>query len=324
MLRRDRLLLMGPSRAAAVVSRSPIARRDLARLILAATCWGLGTVISKGALAEVPPFTLLPIQLASSLVVLAALMRRQGIPFRGGGSPLLGRLGLLNPGIAYALSLLGLTYITASLSVLLWALEPVMILVLAAWSLGERITSTFVVLSLAALAGMGLILYDPSSSGGQLIGVALTLAGVACCAAYSVITRRWIPDAKETSQVVFAQQAHALALALVLVVVVGLARGGIFATALTPLALASAVGSGILYYAGAYWFYLGALRHVPASYAAVSFYLIPIVGVVASMLILGERLDPRQWAGSAIVLAALLAIIRLPPPRSDSPMPALA
>ena len=59
-----------------------------------------------------------------------------------------------------------------------------------------------------------MIIYDPSTSSGQLIGVALTVAGVACCAAYSVITRRWIPDAKETSQVILAQQAHALVLAL--------------------------------------------------------------------------------------------------------------
>jgi len=65
-----------------VLSRSPIARRDLAALILAATCWGVGTVISKAALAEVPPFTLLPIQLAASLAILAILMRHQGIPFR--------------------------------------------------------------------------------------------------------------------------------------------------------------------------------------------------------------------------------------------------
>ena len=48
---------------------------------------------------------------------------------------------------------------------------------------------------------------------------------------------------------------------------------------MTPLGLGSAVASGALYYAGAYWFYLGALRHVPASFAAVSFYLIPIVGL---------------------------------------------
>ncbi len=61
---------------------SSVARRDLAALILAATCWGGGTVISKAALDEVPPLTLLPIQLAASLVILGVLMRRQGISFR--------------------------------------------------------------------------------------------------------------------------------------------------------------------------------------------------------------------------------------------------
>jgi drug/metabolite transporter (DMT)-like permease len=294
------------------MSRSSIAPRDLTALILAATCWGVGTVISKAALDEIPPFTLLPIQLAASLAVLAVLMRRQGISFRTEGSPLLGRLGLLNPGLAYALGLIGLTTITASLYVLLWALEPLMILFLAAWFLREHITPAFIVLSMIAVAGMVVIIYDPSSSSGQLIGVALTLAGIACCAVYSVLARRWIPDAKETTQVILAQQAHALLLAIGLVVLVGLVGGAIVPSDLTPLGLASAIGSGVLYYAGAYWFYLGALRHVPASFAALSFYLIPIVGVTAGALLLGERLDPRQWVGAFIVLGAILAILRLP------------
>ena len=289
---------------------SSVARRDLAALIAAATCWGVGTVISKAALDEVPPLTLFPIQLATSLALLAVVMRRQGISVRSEGSPLLGRLGLLNPGIAYALSLLGLTTITASLYVLLWAFEPLMILFLAAWFLRERITPAFVVLSGIAAAGMVVIVYDPSASSGQLIGVALTVAGVACCAIYSVATKRWIPGARETTQVILAQQAHALALALGLVVIVGLVGGAVLPAALTPLGLASAIGSGALYYAGAYWFYLGALRRVPASFAALSFYLIPIVGVAAGALVLGERLDPRQWVGAAIVLVALFGILR--------------
>jgi drug/metabolite transporter (DMT)-like permease len=294
------------------MSSPSVARRDLVALVLAATCWGGGTVISKAALAEIPPLTLLPIQLASSLAVLGILMRRRGISFRSDAPPLLGRLGLLNPGIAYALSLLGLTTITASLSVLLWAFEPLLIVVLAAWFLQERITPTFVALSLVAVAGMVIVLYDPSTTGGALVGVGLTLAGIVCCAAYTVIARRWIPDARETSQVILAQQAYALVLALGLVVVVGLAGGAVAPTSLTPVGLAGAVGSGALYYAGAYWFYLGALRHVPASLAAVSFYLIPIVGITAGALFLGERFVPRQWIGAVVVLAAVLAIIRLP------------
>ena len=54
-------------------------QRTVLALILAAACWGLGTVVSKRAIAEIPPLTLLPIQLGSSLVALATLMRTHGV-----------------------------------------------------------------------------------------------------------------------------------------------------------------------------------------------------------------------------------------------------
>jgi drug/metabolite transporter (DMT)-like permease len=292
-----------------LLTGAPIARRDLAALFVAALCWGLGTVISKAALDEIAPVSLLAIQLASSLVILTVLMRSQGIPLRNGGHTPLGRLGILNPGIAYALSLLGLVTISASLSVLLWALEPLLILILAAVVLHERLTAGLIGLSIVAVVGMVIVVYEPSAGTSQLIGVGLTLAGVACCAVYSVITRRFMPGATETGQVVLAQQAYALVVALLLVLVVGLAGGGIVPTDVTPLGLLSAVGSGALYYAGAYWFYLDALRRVPASVAAASFYLIPIVGVAAGALVLGERLEPSQWVGALLVLGAVLAIV---------------
>ena len=302
------------------MSRVAIGRRDVVGLILAAASWGVGTVVSKSALAEIPPLTLLPIQLSASVAALLLLMRRQGVPLRGDGPALLGRLGLLNPGLAYALSLLGLVTITASLSVLLWALEPLLIVVLAAWFLGERITRTFVVLSLIAVAGMIVIVYDPAA-GGAPLGVVLTIAGIACCAAYTVITRRWIPATAETSQVVLIQQVYGLVLASGLAVAVGWAGGQVLPSSITPMGLASAVGSGVLYYAGAYWLYLGALRNVPASVAAVSFYLIPIVGVAAAAIFLGERMDTRQWIGAVVVMLAVLGILRQP---SSSERPSTA
>jgi drug/metabolite transporter (DMT)-like permease len=284
-------------------------RRDLAALVGAAACWGLGTVVSKAALAEFPPITLLAVQLASSLAVLAILMRRQGISLRGDGPALLGRLGLLNPGAAYALGLLGLVSITASVSVLLWALEPMMIMLLAAVVLRERITPALVALSIVAVVGIALVVYEPASIGGGVVGVVLALAGVACCAAYTVITRRYIPDARETSQVVLAQQAYAFALALVLVSIVAVAGGSPIPVAVSPIGTASAVLSGLLYYAAAYWLYLGALRRVPASIASASFYLIPIVGVAAGAIVLGERLGTTQWIGAAVVLVAVFGIL---------------
>jgi drug/metabolite transporter (DMT)-like permease len=292
------------------MSSSSPSRRTVLALILAAACWGFGTVISKRAIDEIPPLTLLPIQLGASLAVLAVLMRWRGLPLRDRSpSRILGRLGVLNPGLAYALSLLGLTYITASLSVILWAIEPLLILFLAAWFLRERIGPFLLGLSLVALAGMVLVIYQPGSTGTPL-GVVLTIAGVACCATYTVLTRRWLATATSTSQVVVVQQFYALAFALVLVVAVWLLGGAVRPENVSPGGWASATASGVLYYGLAYWLYLSGLRHVPASVAAVAFYLIPVFGVVGGITLLRERLDPSQWIGVAIVLAAIALILR--------------
>jgi drug/metabolite transporter (DMT)-like permease len=289
-----------------------LARRDLAALTLAAAAWGLGTVISKRALAEIPPLTLLPIQLAASLAVLALLMRRRGMSLRG-SPPILGRLGILNPGLAYALGLLGLGSITASLAVLLWAVEPLMILVLAIWLLRERVAPIVGALSVVAVAGLVLLVYDPGTNG-QWGGVALTLAGVACCATYTIVARRWIAASDSTAQVVFAQQAHALVFALIVVALVGVLGGPVRPTGISAIGLLSALASGVLYYAAAYWLYLTALRGAPASLAAISFYLIPVFGVAGGILFLGEGLDARQWVGAAVVLLAVLVITFRPSP----------
>jgi drug/metabolite transporter (DMT)-like permease len=72
---------------------------------------------------------------------------------------------------------------------------------------------------------------------------------------------------------------------------------------------ASAIGSGVLYYCLAYWLYLFGLRSVPASVAALSFYLIPLFGVVGGIAFLGERFEPIQWIGVVVVLVAIAAIL---------------
>ena len=282
-----------------------IGRRDLVLLTLAAASWGVGTVVSKRAVEEIPPFTLLPIQLAASLAVLLVLMLVSGMPLRG-SPPILSRLGILNPGIAYALGLAGLTWISASLSVLLWALEPLLILVLAGVFLREGITARLIALSLVAASGMALILAEPAS-GGQWPGVVLTLIGIGCCAGYTIVARRFVGASDSTAQVVLAQQAYALGFAAVVGVAAAL-LGGANGTVITPLGLASATASGVLYYAAAYWFYLSALRTVPASVAASSFYLIPVFGVAAGSLLLGDRLEPVQWIGVGIVAVAVVLI----------------
>jgi probable blue pigment (indigoidine) exporter len=298
--------------------------RNVAFLLLAAACWASGTVVSKQAVSEVPPLTLLAIQLGVSVAFLLGIARLRGERLLDGGDGRkLARLGLLNPGLAYALSLIGLAEISASVAVLLWALEPILILVLAAVVLRERVTPPVVAGSIAAVGGLGLVVAEPAA-GGSALGVALTIAGVAVCAVYTVAGRRWLPGASDsTLGVVAGQQVHALGLAVGVVAILAVTGQRVLPAAISPTALVAAAASGLLYYAFAYLFYLSALRRLRASVAASSFYLIPVVGVGLASLT-GERLEPAQWLGAVVVVGAVAAITVLGIRGADQPSSASA
>lgn len=267
----------------------------------ATACWGIGTVLSKQVLDRgVAPLTLLVIELAAStlLLGLGALI----LGARPTWSPELGRLallGVLNPGAAYALGLLGLASITASLSVLLWATEPVLIMLLAVLILRERVAAATMIGVAVALAGVALVLNLPGASG-DATGIGLTTAAVSACAVYAVLTRRLLLD-DGSLEVVLVQQVAALALALALVGTAGAA--GLLGLGL-PDDLATwglAAASGTVYYGFAFWLFVGGLRGVPASVAGTLLPLIPVFGL-ATAYVAGDRLSDRQWIGAAIVV----------------------
>jgi drug/metabolite transporter (DMT)-like permease len=290
--------------------------------VLAATaCWGVGTVLSKQALDRgLPPLTLLVVELVASGALLGgfALARRA----RGGAAERPDRrlvlLGLLNPGLAYLLALLGLLTVSASLSVLLWAMEPVLILVLAVVWLGERLAPVTVAATAIAVAGAALVVLRPGATG-DARGIALSVAAVAACACYTVLTRRLLLD-DGTVGVVLAQQL--VALALVLVVLVGAAAVGVGVLGgAEPSAWGFALASGVVYYGLAFTAYVAGLRHVPAEVAGSLLPAIPVFGLAAAW-VTGERLSQLQWIGVALVVAGTLTAALWQVRRAPDPAPA--
>jgi probable blue pigment (indigoidine) exporter len=291
------------------MSASPSYRHALL-LVAATACWGCGTVLSKQVLDRgVAPLTLLVVELAaSSLLLLVATLLLDVLPDRSPAMVRLAALGILNPGLAYALGLLGLVSITASMSVLLWATEPILIMLLAVLVLRERIALATVTAVAIAMVGVMLVIYRPGASG-DAVGVTLTVAAVAACALYAVLTRRLLLDDSSLA-VVLAQQLAALCFAVVL-------GGGASAVGAADLGLpddlatwALAIASGVVYYGFAFWFFVGGLRGVPASIAGSFLPLIPVFGLAAAY-VLGDRFLDRQWLGAGlVVLAAAAAAIR--------------
>ena len=284
--------------------------RSLTFIVLATACWGLGTVLSKGILAHIPPLTLLVIQLAVSVTFLWTIVAFQRLklpPLRKVIQP--GLTGLLEPGLAYTFGLLGLSLTTASMAALIWAAEPILILGLAWFILGERLSRPLLALALVAISGVFLVIGVDTGAAGSLTGNLLTLTGVFCCALYVTLSRRLVTGMNPLLLVTL-QQTVALVWALLIWPV------ELFNSGITPLAVLTsnvwlwAVISGIVYYALAFWFYIIGLKDTSASVAGLFFNLIPIFAVGGAYLFLGERLAPVQWLGAALILAAVVAIAR--------------
>lgn len=126
--------------------------------ISAAASWGFSTVMTKGVLEYIPPLTLLVIQLTSSNVFLWVIiwLRKISIPSGWRGIKF-GLPGLLQPGIAYTLGIIGLSLTDASVESLIWSTETIVIIVLAWLLLGEKVSAILSIFSVMAFFGVCLI-----------------------------------------------------------------------------------------------------------------------------------------------------------------------
>jgi drug/metabolite transporter (DMT)-like permease len=247
--------------------------------------------------------------ISTGLLWLAALMH--GMRLRLDRHALrLALIGVLNPGLAYLFSLIGLSRTTASMSALLWAAEPIVIMGIAWVLLGERLAPSVLVCAALAVAGVIVVAGIDLATGATLVGNLLIVAGVCCCALYTVLTRR-IATQLTPLAIVAIQQTAALVVAL-LIWPLEWGEGVGERLAVVPVtAWAWGAAGGVDYYALAFWLYIKGLQHAPASLAGLFLNLIPIFGLAGAYLFLGERLAPAQWLGALVIVAAVVAIVRL-------------
>ena len=283
--------------------------------ILSAACWGSATVMSKGVLAHMPPMSLLAIQLTASITVLWLAVLGLRFRVRFDRSTRRASLsGILEPGLAYTFGIIGLALTTASNAALIGAAEPLFILFLAWLVLKERLGAP--VLLLAAVATLGLVLVVVPDVGGlaeqnSLVGDALILVGTFFATVYVIATRRLVstiaplPLSALQQSVGLVWTLGVLAVALL----AGLATLGLDGLSWPVLLLAAA--SGIVQYALAFWLYLFALQSLPANIAGFYLTLIPVFGIAAAFVFLGEALSGPQWIGAVLIIASVGAVSRL-------------
>ena len=286
-------------------------------LAVASSCWGISVPLSKKAVAVLPPATLLSLQLLVSIVVLWAAILLRSRPAIENRRPVTRRdlyqaclSGILQPGVTFLLVTLGLLLTSANEVALLDAVEPIIIMAMAAALLKERITPLQYLCAFGALAGAVLVILpqvdmaEVSLRG--LSGDLLVLAGLCVAACYVILSRRLI-SAYDGLHLAAVQQSAALGFAILALIVAGfLGVSAIPPQALSGDIILTVILSGLLQFALPFWLYLLALRHMRASITALFLPLIPLSGVITAYFLLGETLNAGQWLGAVLIIVAVL------------------
>jgi drug/metabolite transporter (DMT)-like permease len=281
----------------------------LAALTLA---WGFNWTAMKVSLSEIPPwsFRALCLSCGSGVLFLALKLGGEKLAVPRGQWPRLWLLALLNITCWNMLVAFGLLSIPSGRAAILAYLMPVWAIPLSIVVLGERFTGRKLAGLALGMAALLLLLGDGLRTLGTAPLGSLLVVGASVSWALGTVLQKRYPVAMPAA----AYTAWIMLLGGVPIFVGALFFDGWSAArslgdvSLWPVA-------GLLYnifvaFAFAHWAWIKIATSVPVSVFSISMLLIPVVGVVCGMLFLGERPTWAEYAALALVVAALLTVLR--------------
>jgi drug/metabolite transporter (DMT)-like permease len=278
-----------------------ISERTLAAcaLALAAITWGTAAVGAKTALRDFPPFILAELRWAIALLFLWPLMRRAGeAPTRGRGAAVLGLTGLF---LFYLFYSFGLKHTTAANATLIGGGTPVVVALLSAIFLGERMERRKGIGIALSLAGVATIVGFSARLDGSLAGNLLVVGSSLSWAIYTVVNRKMASGGGSLGLLVGAAAYGMLFMAPPALLELRFSSFGTITPSSILLLLYLALGPS----AAAYLLWGYGLSKIEASQAAVYGNLMPLFGVVAAALFLDERITGTQLIGGAGIVAGV-------------------
>jgi len=281
---------------------------DWGQLGVLGVLWGGSFFFARIAVAEIPALALVLYRVALAAVALHLWLRIQGISFApviAKPGPFLG-LALLNNVVPFSLIFLGQTRIGAGLASVFYATTPLWtVLVANAFTTDEK-------LSVAKLAGVGLgiagvvVLVGPGSLSGPAgpAWAKLAIVGAAVSYAFAVVYAKRFRDMKPS--LVATGQLTASTVIMIPIVFL-LYRPDEIITSNASI-IAAVIALGTVTTAFAFILYFRLIASAGATNASLVTLLVPASAILLGVVFLGERLEPLEFAGLALIMSSLIVV----------------
>jgi len=283
-----------------------------AKLMLLVLCliWGISWPVMKIALEDIPPLSMRTMSAAFgalTLFVICLVTRRK---LRITSAKAWGHvfiISLLNiVGFSLLSAFAQIAAATSRVAILAYTM-PIWTVLLAWLILRERPSASQTLAVVLCAFGLAVLVY-PLATAGVPLGVLLAVASGLSWGAGTVYVK-WVrveldPLAMASWQLTIAFFVIAACLAVFdgRLNLDNAHAGSLLATAFTGIA-----GSGIAY---AMWFEI--VRRLPAATASLGILGIPVIGVLSSIVLLGERPTSADIIGFALIFAASACVLLAP------------
>jgi drug/metabolite transporter (DMT)-like permease len=283
-----------------------------ARLSLVALCLGWGTTwpMMRIALSEIPPFSMRVASLFLGAVTLTSLALLQGRSLQFPNLRTWAHLCAASFFNIVAFSIFTpfaqLSADTSRVAIVVYTM-PIWATLLARPVLGERLTTTRSVALALCIGGLALLIY-PLTALGVPTGILLALGAAVSWAAGTVYLKWARIDGDPMASAIWQLLIGFVIIgALLPVVEGGLHLSQAHMQAVLALIFSGVIGSGISYFL---WFDI--VRRLPAATASLGILSSPVIGVIASVLMLGERPTLADIIGFALMFAASACVLLRP------------
>ena len=266
--------------------------------------WGGSFFFAKVALAELGPFTVAFARVSLAALALALVVRlRQDAPWRTYFA-----MGFLNNALPFSLIFWGQTEIAVGLASIINATTPLFTLVVAhVLTPDEKIDRTKIAALLIGVMGVVVLIGPDALIGGSTLWAQMACLGAALSYAFAGVYGRRFRRMGIAPAEAAAGQVTASAV-LILPIMLAVEQPWTLSAPPSLTVWLALAGLALLSTALAYVLYFRILAAAGATNLLLVTLLIPVPATLLGTAVLGEQLEPRHFAGMALIGLGLVLI----------------